>query len=485
MDALLRRIADLANYTRRRIYPWSLLGLTFVLTFVAAPVRELIGGPGGTPVAIDSAAFWTGGRMVLEGRPELMFDLEGQRAFQHERLHSFYYDEPGRSEYFAPWIAPPPLALLFVPYSMLPFETYGRVVHLSLFVVLYLFGVAWLCRELSLEVSWKHAALAGVTFHPLLMGWFYGQLTALWLVLVVGFVVALRRGRDLRAGVFLGLLAIKPTLAAALVLLMLVRMRVRVLVGVGVGVLLWLVPGLIVLPAQTLGYPFEIGQFWALVRGSGYPTWAGWSVTSFATQLLDGFSEEAASAVGSALALAIGVVLAFRWRRVPWRPGAASFDLGLAGVLVLGPLLGPHLHLYDLGLFVVPALLVAAACQAWVAEEEALGLENATPERRARAERRTDYGAFDGGPYLALVSLVWTLGLLAPYFALLQRVLTRRLFDVPIALHVGVPVLVLAGLKMQRDAQRAAGSVDPSAAGAGDATTPAPLPDQSDATRRA
>lgn len=110
-----------------------------------------------------------------------------------------------------PWVYPAGLALLYVPFSWLP---YGLAAPLHVVLeVGALVAAAWIGGPLF-GITRRCALLGVFAWAPAAAGVVSGQNTALALLLVVLVAWALRRGRPWLGGLAVGLLAYKPQLAA-------------------------------------------------------------------------------------------------------------------------------------------------------------------------------------------------------------------------------------------------------------------------------
>jgi hypothetical protein len=173
---------------------------------------------------------------LLQGREAELYDIAAQK-----RLHTALI-APAQSEDLHPYINPPFFAVALQPLAALPYRA-ALTVWWTLGVTTLL-SVLWaLRRELTplRELSMFALFFFALAVYPTLAWFVYGQNSVFTLALLCTFVLALRRGHDVYAGVALGLLLYKPQLALGPGLLLLAQGRGRALAGVGVGAGAWLV----------------------------------------------------------------------------------------------------------------------------------------------------------------------------------------------------------------------------------------------------
>jgi hypothetical protein len=122
----------------------------------------------------------------------------------------------------APFVYPAGVALLYVPFSWLPFAV-GAALHVAVMLALLVLAAVAAARLLDLPRTW--AVLGALAWGPAAAGVVSGQNTSLALLLVSATAWALARDREGLAGAFTGLLAYKPQLGAPLAGLLVLRAR--------------------------------------------------------------------------------------------------------------------------------------------------------------------------------------------------------------------------------------------------------------------
>jgi len=188
----------------------------------------------------DFRQLYTAGYMVRTGHAEELYSYDSQRRFQNELV--------SEAAIPLPFIRPAYQALLFVPFSWLRYRT---AYFAFLAVNLILLGVSFrLLRRwmgsLAAVYRWLPAGMF-LGYLPIAAALMQGQDSILLLTLLLAAVVSLGRGRQLSAGVLVGLGLFKFQIVLPIALLFLVWRRWRFSAGFALsaaaagGVSLWLV----------------------------------------------------------------------------------------------------------------------------------------------------------------------------------------------------------------------------------------------------
>lgn len=207
----------------------------------------------GSPGTVDFIQYWTAGRLVLEGQSP----YEADRICPRQR-------EVGVHEGWCIRMWNPPwLVVWLMPVLALPFHL-SAVAWMMVSLAL-IFLAAELVRRSATPRAPHWVTLASVLpFAPTYFTVKHGQVSALLLLGVAGFLHSVRHERPVRAGAFLALATIKPhvlhLVGGAALWWTLVERRFRVLVGPS----LVLVPTLVVLtllwPGWWSGYLAALEQ---------------------------------------------------------------------------------------------------------------------------------------------------------------------------------------------------------------------------------
>ena len=140
----------------------------------------------------DFLSFWTGARFVVEGRAATAYDPAAAEAVQH--AHGFVGAFP--------FISPPPLLALVAPFGLLPYPA-----ALAVWIVAGYGAYALSIRWLPKGTYWPALAFPGAVLCAMA-----GQNGLVTTALICAALGQLPR-RKVLAGVFVGLLVIKPQLA--------------------------------------------------------------------------------------------------------------------------------------------------------------------------------------------------------------------------------------------------------------------------------
>ncbi len=308
--------------------------------------------------AWDFFILYTGGRMVLEGQGESLYDLPIQLEYQ-QRLIAPRRVATGS----LPFFYPPTILPFLLPFSLGSLSL-GYVLWLLFCLLLVAAFVFLVWRHLGIGREYRGTfLLVLLAFYPLSNHLIQGQTS---LLLLLGFTLAflfLRKGHDLGAGLLLSLGSIKPQMILPFLLVLLGKRRWRALVGflLGVGLLLGsLLPFLGVsvledyalLTFHLLGVQDEYGLFPGSMNN--------WRALSY--RLL-GFGL-AGNGLWIGLSLLSLGLLAWIWR-YPWADHPRRFSLQFATTILLTTLLSPHLYLHDLVLWLLVGAFLVGKGSLW------------------------------------------------------------------------------------------------------------------------
>lgn len=326
---------------RVRVYPRIFL----VMFVLAAPIYALTFRSGldgrGRPPGTDFIAFWSAGRLTLDGRVADAWHLDLLGAFQLD----MYPGLLGPTQ----WAYPPTTLPLVVPFGALPYGM-AYVVWVLVGLALYLGALSPLLR--GRRYAWPIA----LAFPALWLGIPSGQIQFFVAALVGGALLLLPR-RPVLAGVLIGLLVIKPQLAVMFPVVLVAGREWRAFIA-----------------AATTAVVAVLGSA-AAFGVSAYESWAG-SLGELGSAIDDGSApvfKFVTPYMGlrllglpevPSLALHVGVALPAAW--VVWRLWRRTQDPMVRGAATVAGtfLVTPYAADYDLA---VLAFLIA-----WMA---ALGME--------------------------------------------------------------------------------------------------------------
>jgi hypothetical protein len=293
-----------------------LIALLFVMK-LAQTVAERAGAP-----VSDLRAFFEGAARLQAGRPLYETDVD-------------FYDTPIQ------YIYPPPIALLLQP-------LHGYIttwwVWAGVSLLAWVAALALLLRELSSELhervppAWWPLLLAElIAFTPVLSHFFWGQTQLQLLLLLVISWMFLRRGRDVPAGIVLGVAIAIKIFPLLLFVPLFARQRWRCLIAATLSA-----AAVLALSYTIVGWD-QAYVFFAdvLPRHSGAVIANSTAHTTIAAMLTNAFGAPAFSYYASLLVrgLVMAAVLYGAWRM---RDAAQAFALGMTTLVLVTPVVWEH-----------------------------------------------------------------------------------------------------------------------------------------------
>ncbi|NOY94219.1 MAG: DUF2029 domain-containing protein [Deltaproteobacteria bacterium] len=404
--AALEAVGRWVTPERARVYPRTILAALMLSGVLALPLAPLFGLDASPPVVRDFAAFYMAGHALNHGRSELLTDIEAQETYQHRLL------ELPTDAKWSPWVYPPVLAFAFAPLATLPYHAAWGASVVLLAGALWL-ALAMLRRELPGLPATRSSFWRALTFFPVFSCLLVGQVALFLLVPLAGFVRALRHGHEVRAGLWLGVFAVKPQLALGLGVLLLFRRQWRAAGTAVVTALAIFAASYVLLPNATVQWFTHAPQVLRYMRQGASPSWGSYIAYGpfgSASLLLHSLSPELATAVG--VAITLGLLFAFT--RLPRHESPSGRLLTLAAGVTLALLLSPHLYVYDLALLLVPFWLVLSS------------------------------GALERAAIRGAVALVYAGCFLGTYLSLAQVTVSETLFGHGMAIQFGLIAILFA-----------------------------------------
>jgi hypothetical protein len=318
----------------------------------------------GHVIGSDLLHFRTAAQIVRDGRGTQLYDFSLQYALQQSAVR------PESLAGVDPFIAPPFVALFYVPWALLPqpiaFVAWTALCLACLVATLLLMRrCAW-----RTGARWPSSFLISLSFYPVLEALAAGTNALLSPLIFAGAYLALKRERDTVAGAVLGLQLYRPQLLLAPLLLLVFKRRWRALAGfAGVALALAGLATVLVDRGALIAWLRIMPLASRMFFEKGIPSSIFGSL--YAVFLLPLGPEHFALGMvaGTVASLAVLVVLLRSWTG-PWRPDEASFDLRFAALLVVTPLVSQYLSLHDLAILIIPALL---ATEYWLAHGAGAG----------------------------------------------------------------------------------------------------------------
>jgi hypothetical protein len=299
----------------------------------------------------DFRQLYVAGYMVRTGHRTQLYDYEAQTYFQNTLVSN--------DERALPFIRPAYQALMFVPFSLLPYRT----AYLGFLLLnLLLLALAFLMlqpRLRGLSRVWPGLPPAlFLGFYPVALALMQGQDSILLLALLAAALVSLERNRDLTAGALAGVGLFKFQIVVPIVLLFLLWRRWRFVKGfmfsaILVGLLSFITSGW----AETVVFVHSL-----LSVGAGLPAVPGEinfplriNIMANLRGLIYGLASLRAPRLwlqATTLLLSSLVVISVRARGRQQRGGDALILAITAGVVV-----SYYLFIHDLSILLIPIVL--------------------------------------------------------------------------------------------------------------------------------
>jgi len=291
-------------------------------------------------------------RIVLDGRGAELYDFSLQGEYQQAAAG------PQRLPGMIPFFWPPFVAVLYVPWALVP--------QGPAFVLWTAFSLACLVTALLVMARaapltgrhWPSTLLLSLSFYPVLEGLMAGNDSLIALPIFALTYRALRAGNEATAGALLGLQFYRPQLAVAPLILFAAKGRWRILtaaaaVGAGWGLLSALCVG----PRALLDWLALAPELNRMIFEPGMPHALLSSVSALFLLPLGPQHLGAGMVAGTVASLGLLALLLRIWAG-PWEPRADCFAVRFAALLIVAPLVGHYLLLHDLAILVLAALLL-------------------------------------------------------------------------------------------------------------------------------
>jgi hypothetical protein len=283
----------------------------------------------------DFRAFYSAGHIVRSG--EALYDYDSEKRVQDKFVAPLW----GLMPFFCPAYA----ALPFVPLSELSYRV-AYFVFLAINLALACLAAVVLRPFLpSMADIWKPLPiLLFLCSFPVGLAFRQGQVTIILLLLYCGCFAAIQRGQDFCAGILLALALVKFQIALPVALLFLVWRRWRFMAGFA--------SAAAVVAVVSVFLAGGLESYWRALTRASYTaatTQVRYAVNPTEMPNLYGFFYSLSSHWGLVLTVAFSLVLMI------W---AASRRPSLPLALTVGVLVSYHLFTYDLGLLLLPVILV-------------------------------------------------------------------------------------------------------------------------------
>jgi hypothetical protein len=254
------------------------------------------------------------------------------------------------------FLYPLPLAILFAPLGWLSFHS-AYIIWVTLLQLMILISLRTLLGgEASIRSKFLFfPLLAGIVlFRPTILTLTQGQVSALFLFILVGIARFWGQGKWFWGGFLLGLLMLKPNLGVIVIVLLMIWLllhkRWTSVVGVAVSCIFLLIIGLIFNPNWVI-------EFWGIGSTKLVQTFGGSPTVWGLGALVCHRNPTCMLSFGGTATLLF--VLGFFWLLVRCKDLAPAMILALAATVTL--LVTPYTWTYDQILLIIPIILVSLA----------------------------------------------------------------------------------------------------------------------------
>jgi hypothetical protein len=323
------------NRQRLTVYPRMVLVVMGIISIVWVLAAKQHIDLKGKPLGYDFITFWAASHLALAGHAADAYNIS--RIFAAEKLAV-----PASNSVFV-WYYPPSFFLLVAPLALLPYFTAYWV-----FVLATLAGYVAVFRRVlrGSTAMWCLAAFSGVW-----MNLFHGQNAFLTAPLAAAGILCLKR-RPALAGVFIGLLAVKPHLALLFPVALVAIGAWRAIVTAAITAVAFTAAGTAMLGTATLKACLGSFKFARFFLETGALPWAKMP-TVFAFLRLLGAPVAVAYVFGGIVALGATFAVWRVWRR------CANWELRGASLMTATFLISPYLFDYDLAWLAFPIAWLA------------------------------------------------------------------------------------------------------------------------------
>jgi hypothetical protein len=318
-------------------------------------------------LSVDFRSFWAATQAFLTIGPAAAYDMPTlNRIIQHLAG----YGDGGMSLVAAPAPYPPPFFLIFAPFALI-WPPLGFACWTALNLALAVIAIRPFL--LTARSPWT-VAVTAVLFFPLAFSLYAGQPSGILLFGLAQVYRSLQAEQELRAGLWLGVLLLKPQYAIGLLLVWLLKRRWQALAGAALAgaILAMLSLALIGISGlQTYRTLLDnIAGFRSAPAGIAPNIMISWR--GFLLNVLPGLSDVQGVWLTLALSALTLCNLPVIWRG-PWRPRDGCFANRFLITTAVTLLAVYHSHIYGATLLLVPGALlsqgdaISARALSWLA----------------------------------------------------------------------------------------------------------------------
>jgi hypothetical protein len=300
--------------------------------------------------------------VLQEGTPVQIYDRTAIDRHYKTLLTNYAHDpsyRPGTTDLWGTHVPYPPVfAWTMQMFARLP-AMYGFIVWtaLNLLVVLVLgVRIAHLCPQ------WDRPTIILLLFgsYPVVVTLLVGQFQIIVAWALAECFLALRTGKDWRAGLWLGVLLLKPHYGILVGLLLLWKQRWRAVLGVATAGLVLLGVSVAAVGLPTLmAYPQSFSVM-AQFRGDDPYVMINWR--SLLLEIRPGISDRSGVLLSVVLGLLTVTCTGLMWRG-PWLPRSSAFPFQFSLLILATLLVNYHSHPYGAVLLMLPLAFAVKTTQ--------------------------------------------------------------------------------------------------------------------------
>ncbi len=305
----------------------------------------------------DWARFWGASRAFESVKPAAAYRLPDIASFMQPLVRYARPGSPGIRVGPAPY---PPIFMKLFDVFTEPSPPVGFLLWTGFNVLLAAFVARRLAGQFQTNSPWAVTLLFVASF-PLMMALVAGQVVVLLLVCVFSAVDDFERGREFRAGIWTGLLILKPQYAIGLVLIYIIKRRVVAASGFAVGAAAIVLGSLVVggLSGLVAYVRMLMTSYPSLTGGTGIDPngMIGWR--ELVLNLFPHLTVGRSLVLVATLSLLTLALLPLIWRG-EWNPYDPRFTTQLTATFAATLLVAYHSQPHGAALLLVPGGLVVA-----------------------------------------------------------------------------------------------------------------------------
>lgn len=343
------------GWYRHLLFAGIAFQLFFWVLFVAATVesRGVFSALG-----IDFGYFWAAAQAFRIDGPVSVYDLTVLERYAEPLLS--YYGAADQQLRIGPVVYPPIFLIVMLPFTLFP----TPLVAFIAWTLLNICIVSIVGRDIASRLHLNAVVVTTclLLFFPITNSLFAGQPGGIMLLGVWKGITSLEDGRPIVAGVWFGLLLLKPNYLALLVLLFLITRKWNTIGGLalagGAAVLSTVAilgaRGSVTFVEAAIGLGLSVQQAVPSAAPDMMPTWRGILTHILSTDTTTGnLSLYATAALATAAAFAAILYLVTRIQ-------PEHFVLAVFGTMLVTFLANPHTHIHALSLLAAPGVLLLA-----------------------------------------------------------------------------------------------------------------------------